>query len=146
MRIAVGNDHRGFELKQCVIKILSEKGYEYHDFGSFSTESVDYPDVARRVAEAVARGEYDRGILICNTGIGMSIAANKVHGIRAALCYDSFCAMRARLHNDANILALGNGQKEAVIKDIIQNFLTTPFEGGRHTSRLNKIKAIEDNC
>ncbi len=146
MRIGVGNDHRGFELKQFVIKILSEKGYEYHDFGSYTIESVDYPDVARKVAEAVARGEYDRGILICNTGIGMSIAANKVHGIRAALCYDSFCAMRARLHNDANILALGSGHKEAIIKDIIQNFLTTPFEGGRHTSRLNKIRAIEDSC
>jgi ribose 5-phosphate isomerase B len=143
MRIAVGNDHRGFELKQTVLKILAETGYEYQDFGSFNTASVDYPDIARKVAEAVTKGGFDRGILICDTGIGMSIAANKVKGARAALCYDGFCAYRARLHNDANILALGTGQSEATVREILQKFLTTNFEGGRHVQRINKIKAME---
>jgi ribose 5-phosphate isomerase B len=143
MRIAVGNDHRGFELKQTVLKILAETGYEYQDFGSFNTASVDYPDIARKVAEAVTKGGFDRGILICDTGIGMSIAANKVKGARAALCYDGFCSYRARLHNDANILALGTGQSEATVREILQKFLTTNFEGGRHVQRINKIKAME---
>ncbi len=144
MRVAVGNDHRGFELKQLVLKILAETGYEYRDFGSYSTESVDYPDIARKVGEAVAKGEYERGILICDTGIGMSIAANKVNGVRAALCYDSFCAYRSRLHNDSNVLAIGTGLKEEAIRDIIHKFLTTQFEGGRHIPRLNKIRDIEN--
>jgi ribose 5-phosphate isomerase B len=143
MRVAVGNDHRGFELKQLVLKILAETGFEYQDFGSFNTASVDYPDIARKVAEAVTKGGFDRGILICDTGIGMSIAANKVKGARAALCYDGFCAYRARLHNDANILALGTGQSEATVREILQKFLTTNFEGGRHVQRINKIKAME---
>ena len=143
MRIAVGNDHRGFELKQTILKILAETGYEYQDFGSFNTASVDYPDIARKVAEAVTKDGFDRGILICDTGIGMSIAANKIKGARAALCYDAFCAYRARLHNDANILALGTGQSEETVREILQKFLTTDFEGGRHLQRLNKIKAME---
>ncbi len=143
MRIAVGNDHRGFELKKLVLKILDENGYEYQDFGSFNTAPVDYPDIARKVAEAVAQGGFDRGILICDTGIGMSIVANKVKGIRAALCYDAFCAYRSRLHNDANVLALGTGQSEATVREILDKFLTTDFEGGRHIERLNKIKAME---
>jgi ribose 5-phosphate isomerase B len=143
MRIAVGNDHRGFELKQLVLNILAKTGYEYQDFGSFNTASVDYPDIARKVAEAVTKGGFDRGILICDTGIGMSIAANKVKGVRAALCYDAFCAYRARLHNDANILALGTGQSETTVREILQKFLTTEFEGGRHVQRINKIKAME---
>lgn len=144
MHIAVGNDHRGFELKQKVLKVLVELGHESKDFGSFDNKSVDYPDIARAVGEAVAAGKYDRGILICDTGIGMSIAANKVDGIRAALCYDAFCATRARLHNNANVLALGTGQSDEVVREIIKNFLTTEFEGGRHTTRINKIKAIEN--
>jgi ribose 5-phosphate isomerase B len=143
MRVAVGNDHRGFELKQKVVKILAESGYEYQDFGSFDNTPVDYPDIAKKVGEAVAGGKFDRGLLICDTGIGMSIAANKVKGVRAALCYDAFCATRARLHNDANVLALGIGQPEEVVHEIIQKFLTTDFEGGRHISRINKIKALE---
>ncbi len=144
MRIAVGSDHRGFELKQSITKILAEAGYEYKDFGSFSNESVDYPDIAKQVAEAVTKGNFDRGILICDTGIGMSIAANKVHGARAALCNDGFCAYRARLHNDANILTLGTSISESIVRDIIKKFLTTEFEGGRHIPRINKIKAMED--
>lgn len=143
MRIAVGNDHRGFELKQKVLNILAETGYEFEDFGSFDTKSVDYPDIARAVGKAVASGKFDRGILICDTGIGMSIAANKVDGIRAALCYDAFCAARARLHNNANVLALGTGQPEEVVREIINNFLNTEFEGGRHTTRIDKINALE---
>ena len=143
MRVAIGNDHRGFKLKQTVLKILEETGYEYQDFGSFNTNSVDYPDIARQVAEAVTKGGFDRGILICDTGIGMSIAANKVRGARAALCYDAFCAYRARLHNDANILAIGTTQSEATVREVLQKFLTTEFEGGRHVQRINKIKAME---
>ncbi len=144
MRIAIGSDHRGFELKQSITKILAEAGYEHRDFGSFSNESVDYPDIAKQVAEAVTKGNFDRGILICDTGIGMSIAANKVHGARAALCNDGFCAYRARLHNDANILTLGTSISESIVRDIIKKFLTTEFEGGRHIPRINKIKAMEN--
>jgi ribose 5-phosphate isomerase B len=143
MRVAIGNDHRGFKLKKTVLKILEENGYEYQDFGSFNTNSVDYPDIARQVAEAVTKGGFDRGILICDTGIGMSIAANKVRGARAALCYDAFCAYRARLHNDANVLAIGTTQSEATVREILQKFLTTEFEGGRHVQRINKIEAME---
>lgn len=106
MRIALGCDHRGFKLKQAVTEFLQQSGYSYHDFGCYSTESVDYPDFAQKVGNAVASGEFDHGILICDTGIGMCIAANKINGIRAALCHDTFSAKRARLHNDANILCL----------------------------------------
>ena len=106
MRIAVGCDHRGRNLKQLVIKLLAEAKHDYKDFGTNSDESVDYPDIAREVGEAVAGGQYEHGILICGTGIGMSIAANKVRGIRAALCHNAFAARRARQHNDANILCL----------------------------------------
>lgn len=144
MRVAIGNDHRGFVLKQLVVKYLTESGYVYQDFGSFDNKTVDYPDIAKQVGEAVADGKFDRGILICDTGIGMSIAANKVNGVRAALCNDPFCATRSRLHNDANVLALGVGQPEQVVREIVKNFLTTNFEGGRHVARVNKIKAIED--
>ena len=143
MRIAIGSDHRGFELKQSVIKILTATGYESVDFGCFNREPVDYPDIAKKVAEAVTKGGFDRGILICDTGIGMSIAANKVRGARAALCSNAFCALRARMHNDANILTLGAGLSENVVMDIIQKFLTTEFEGGRHIPRINKIKVME---
>lgn len=143
MRVAIGNDHRGFQLKKVIIKFLAESGYEYQDFGSIDSNPVDYPDIARRVGEAVAAGRFDRGILICDTGIGMSIAANKVKGIRAALCYDAFCATRARLHNDANVLALGIRQSEETMKETLHNFLTTDFEGGRHITRVDKIKAME---
>ena len=144
MRIAIGADHRGLELKQSVIKLLTQMGHSYEDFGSHTTEPVDYPDIAKKVAEAVARGDFERGILICDTGIGMCIAANKVKGIRAALCHDGFSARRARQHNDANILCLGTGETPDTVREIVEAFLNTQFEGGRHQRRLDKIKAMEE--
>jgi len=143
MRIAVGCDHRGLDVKQFIMRLIAEMGHTYHDFGCYTTESVDYPDIAKKVAEAVAKGDFEQGILICNTGIGMSIAANKVKGIRAALCHDAFTACRARKHNDANILCLGAGQEPDRIAEIIEAYFTTEFEGGRHQRRLDKIKAME---
>ena len=143
MRIAVGCDHRGLDMKQEVINILTEFGHGHYDFGAYSTDSIDYPDIAEKVAKAVAADEYDRGILICGTGIGMCIAANKVHGIRAAQCYDNFCAMRARLHNNANIMCLGAEEQPKDLKEVINTFLSTEFEGGRHQNRINKIKELE---
>ena len=144
MRIAIGSDHRGFTLKQLIIKLITEAGYGYEDFGCYSSESVDYPDIALKVAEAVAKGDFDRGILICGTGLGMSIAANKVKGIRAAMCYNVFSARRARKHNDANICCLAAEEGKARVPAIIETFLTTDFEGGRHQERLNKIREIEE--
>ena len=143
MRIAIGCDHRGLKLKQLAIKLIVEMGHSYQDLGCYTEESVDYPDIAKKVAEAVAKGHFDRGILICGTGIGMSIAANKVRGIRAALCYNAFSARRARQHNDANILCLAAEEGKARIPAIIEIFLTTEFEGERHQLRLNKISAME---
>lgn len=144
MRIALGCDHRGFKLKQAVMEFLQQSGYSYHDFGCYSTESVDYPDFAQKVGNAVASGEFDRGILICDTGIGMCIAANKIKGIRAALCHDTFTAKRARLHNDANILCLrGENIEVNEAREIVKTYLSTTFEGGRHIPRLNKIKVLE---
>ncbi len=143
MNIAVGSDHRGLNLKQQVMSFLTQKSHTCKDFGAYTAESVDYPDIAQPVAEAVARNAFDYGILICGTGIGMSIAANKVKGIRAALCCDVFSAQRARLHNDANILCLG-AERDQPLSQILEAFVTTEFEGGRHARRLDKIKAIED--
>ncbi|MBI4304247.1 MAG: ribose 5-phosphate isomerase B [Chloroflexi bacterium] len=142
MRIAVGSDHRGLELKKLVIKWLTDAGFGYEDFGCYTAESVDYPDIAKKVAQVVARGDFERGILICGTGIGMCIAANKVKGIRAALCYDTFSACRARQHNDANVLCLG-AERESEIPEILDGFLTCQFEAGRHQRRLDKIKEME---
>ncbi len=144
MRIAIGGDHRGFALKGLVIKLVAEAGHSYEDFGCYNEDSVDYPDIAEKVAEAVAKGDFDRGILICGTGIGMSIAANKVKGIRAALCYNVFSARRARQHNDAQICCLAAEEGKARVPSIIEAFLTAEFEGGRHVSRLNKIRKIEE--
>ena len=143
MRIAVGCDHRGLNLKQFIIKLIVEAGHSYEDFGCYTTDSVDYPDIAKKVAEAVARGDFEHGILICDTGIGMSIAANKVKGIRAALCHNAFTARRARQHNDANILCLAAGLEQDSIAEIVAAYLTGEFEGGRHGRRLNKIRAME---
>jgi len=144
MHIALGCDHRGLKLKQTIIGLLTELGYDYQDFGCYSTEPVDYPDIAQRVAEAVASGKLDHGILLCGTGIGMSIAANKVRGIRAALCYDTLSAQRARQHSDANILCLGGDTVEQYIAlDIVKIYLSTTFEGGRHLRRLQKIHSLE---
>ncbi len=146
MRIAIGCDHRGLELKKFIMKLLDEMKHSYKDFGCYTADTVDYPDIAKIVAEAVARGDFDYGILICSTGIGMCIAANKVRGIRGALCYDAFSARRARQHNNANILCLGAEEGKARVPAIIEIFLTTEFEGGRHQQRLDKITAMESNA
>ncbi|MFC1987782.1 ribose 5-phosphate isomerase B [Chloroflexota bacterium] len=143
MRIAIGCDHRGLKLKQSVIKLVNGAGHSYEDFGCHTTDSVDYPDIAKKVSEVVARGDFERGILICSTGIGMCIAANKVKGIRAALCHNAFSARRAREHNDANILCLAGEEMPKELSEIVEAFLNTNFEGGRHQRRLDKIKDIE---
>jgi len=143
VRIAIGCDHRGLNLKQFIIKLITEAGHNYEDFGCYTTDPVDYPDIAQKVAEAVTTDYFECGILICNTGIGMSITANKVKGVRAALCHDALSAQRARQHNDANILCLGGGQAQDALPEIIGAFLTSEFEGGRHLRRLNKIKDME---
>ena len=145
MRIAVGCDHRGRNLKQLVIKLLAEANHEYKDFGSNSDESVDYPDIAKEVGEAVAAGRYDFGILICGTGIGMSMAANKVRGIRAALCCNAFAARRARQHNDAYVLCLSAEEGTESAPEIVETFLTTEFEGGRHQHRVDKMTEMENS-
>jgi len=146
MHIALGCDHRGFELKQEIKSFITEIGHSYEDLGGYDTTSVDYPDIAWKVAEGVAEGQFDRGILICSTGIGMSITANKVRGVRAALCHNAFTARRAREHNDANVLCLGGEVVDRCqVREIIKIFLDTQFEGGRHALRLEKIKAIESD-
>lgn len=145
--IALGNDQAGYELKLEVIKYLEEKGLEYKDYGSYDTGAVDYPVYGKKVAHAVADGICDKGILICGTGIGISIAANKVKGIRAALCGDCFSAEATRLHNDANILALGGrvvGTGLAI--KIVDTFLNTEFSGvERHQNRINLLEDEKDN-
>ena len=143
MDIAIGSDHRGLKTKQFIIGLFEEAGHTYKDFGTYSEEPVDYPDVAKSVAEAVTGGDFEYGILICDTGIGMSIAANKVRGIIAALCHDAFTAARARLHNNANVLCLGTSGDPKTVRETVETFLNTEFEGGRHLRRLNKIKAME---
>ena len=145
MMIAIGSDHRGVDYKKNVILLLVKMGHDYKDFGSYTSDPVDYPDIARMVAGAVLSAQFDFGILICGTGIGMSIAANKVHGIRAALCCDTFYAKRARLHNNANIMCLGAERSEADVKDILDIFFNTQFEGGRHQVRLDKLHQIEND-
>lgn len=145
MKIALGADHGGFTLKQIIAQYLEENNYEYKDFGTYDAASVDYPDYALQVAEAIAQGEFERGILVCGTGIGIGIAANKVPGIRAALCNDTFSAKASREHNDANILTIGErvvGPGYAL--DIVKCWLESEFAGGRHSRRLEKIKAIEE--
>ena len=144
MKIAIGCDHGGFELKEAVKNFLAENGYEYQDFGTHDTQSCDYPDIAVPVAKAVAAGEFDRGILICGTGIGIGIAANKVAGIRAALCHDTFSAHASREHNNANIIAFGArivGSELA--KDIVKAYLDAEFMGGRHQMRVDMISDLE---
>ena len=143
MRLAIGCDHRGLTVKQSVMKAITDAGHSHEDFGCYTTESVDYPDIAKKVAEAVAKGDFERGILICGTGIGMSITANKVKRIRAALCHNTFSACRARQHNDANILCLGAEEKPAQVSKIVDAFLTCEFEGSRHQHRIDKIMEIE---
>jgi ribose 5-phosphate isomerase B len=144
MRIAIGSDHAGFALKQNLIGLLTELGHSYQDFGCFNSNSVDYPDIGRPVAEAVSQGKFDRGILICASGIGMCIVANKIAGTRAAVCHDTFSARRAREHNDVNVLCLGEwviGQ--GLMREVVTTYLSTEFAGGRHARRVEKIRAIE---
>lgn len=144
MKIAIGSDHAGFDLKIEVIKHLENNGYEVKDYGTLKKESCDYSDYAVLVAEAIIDKKADKGILVCGTGIGISIAANKIPGIRAAHCSDTFAAHSCRQHNDANILAIGERITGAGLAlDIVDSFLTSEFEGGRHAIRVNKIADIE---
>lgn len=144
MKIALGSDHAGFPLKENVVIYINESGHTAKDFGVFDEESADYPDVAAAVVSAVRSGDVDRGILICGTGIGMSIAANKYPGIRAALCGEAYSARCAREHNDANILTMGARViGPGLALNIVEVFLNTPFAGGRHSNRLQKISRIE---
>lgn len=145
MKIAIGCDHGGFELKNEIVKYLESENYEVKDFGTYSTDSCDYPDIAQPVAEAVAAKEFDFGILICGTGIGIGIAANKVPGIRAALCSDTFSAHATREHNNANILTMGQRVVgTGLALDIVKTFLSCEFEGDRHSKRIDKITSIEE--
>ena len=146
MRIALGADHRGFKLKQLIAKWLRAEGHEVVDVGTANEESVDYTDFALDAAEKVAHGDAARGILICGSGAGMSIAANKVKGVRAALAVTDEGARLARAHNDANVLALGAWQESDAdrVHAIVEAFLDTEFEGGRHARRVDKIKAYEE--
>ena len=142
--IAIGCDHGGFALKQEVMRHLDELGLAYKDFGTYSEESCDYPIYGEAVARAVAGGEYERGILICSTGIGISIAANKVQGIRCAHCADSLEAEMTRRHNDANMLAIGAGfTGKNLAERMVDVFLSTEFDGGRHTKRVELMMEIE---
>lgn len=147
MKIAIGSDHGGYYLKQDIIELIKELGYEVEDFGTKGPESTDYSDFAIPVATGVAEGKFDRGILICGTGVGMSITANKVKGIRAALVTDLYTARATREHNNSNVLCLGariTGPQIAL--EIVKIWLTTEFEGGRHERRINKIKDFELTC
>jgi ribose 5-phosphate isomerase B len=144
MKIAIGCDHAGVTMKNEITPILDGLNIEWEDFGTKDEESVDYPDFGEKVSSAVSEGRVDRGILICGTGIGMSIVANKFPGIRAALCHEDYSAKMSRLHNDANMLVLpGRVIDIATAKGIINAWFTTDFEGGRHQKRLDKITAIE---
>ncbi len=145
MIVAIGSDHAGVELKKELIALLNEMKIECLDFGTNGPQSVDYPDFGDKVSKEVSGGKVEKGILICGTGIGMSIVANKFPNIRASLCNDLFTARMSRLHNDANILVIGGRiVGKDLAKEIVSVWLTTEFEGGRHANRLNKIKLIEE--
>lgn len=144
LKIAFGCDHAGVELREAVVAAVQALGHELVDFGTYSRESVDYPDFAEKVAAAVQAGECQFGILVCGTGVGISISANKVSGIRAALCGNEYMARMSRLHNDANVLALGARViGPGLAQEIVTTFLQTKFEGGRHQCRVEKISALE---
>ena len=145
MKVVVGSDHRGLEAKRLVKSIIEQMGHECTDVGTDDSHPVDYPDLAYLAAGAVSKGQAERAILICATGLGMSIAANKLRGIRAALCHDELSARIARDHNDANVLCLSGDQlAEVLLRKIVEAWLTTEFSGGRHQRRVKKIHAIED--
>ena len=144
-KIPIGSDHAGFEIKNDLVQYLKELGYEPEDVGAAGKESVDYPDFASEVAGKISRGERNRGVLVCGTGIGMSITANKFKGVRASLCMNEEMAELARMHNDANVLALGGrliGRDQA--RAILKKWLETEFEGGRHARRVKKIASLEE--
>lgn len=144
MKIALGSDHGGLELKNTIIEYLNEKGIELKDFGTYTKDSCNYPKYGELVAEAVAAGEYELGILVCGTGLGISLAANKVKGIRAACVSDVFSAKMSRAHNNANILSLGERVVgKGLALEIVENWLNTEFEGGRHQTRVDLITEIE---
>jgi len=146
MKIAIGCDHAGFGLKEDILKLLKSLEINFIDCGTNTTESVDYPDFGEKVSELVSSGKVERGILICGTGIGMSIVANKFPNVRASLCNELFTAKMSRMHNDANVLVIGGrivGKDLAL--EIARTWLATPFEGNRHLMRINKIKTIEEN-
>jgi len=146
MKIAIGSDHRGYEAKQRIKALLDGMGLETRDFGTDSPRACDYPDVGLAVAEAVSHGEADRGVLFCGSGIGMSISANKVHGVRAALCHDELTAQMAARHNGANVLCLpADLVGDALMQGIVRIWLSTEFEGGRHSRRVRKILDYEEN-
>lgn len=146
MKIAIGSDHAGLELKEDIKALLAAGDYEVTDLGTHSPASVDYPDLGFEVAKLVAAGGADRGILVCGTGIGMSVAANKVKGIRAALVFDLYTAIQSRKHLDANVLVLGGRVTgKGLAEEIVKAWLSTDFEGGRHLGRIRKIEAFEKN-
>ena len=141
MKIAIGSDHAGLSLKNELVEAIKARGHEIRDVGTFSGESVDYPDFASQVARSVGKGEVERGVLVCGTGIGMSIVANKHRGVRAALCTSEFEARMARAHNDANVLCVGQRVVgPGLARAILETFLDSPFEGGRHEKRVQKIR------
>ncbi|MDY7096265.1 MAG: ribose 5-phosphate isomerase B [Acidobacteriota bacterium] len=141
--IAVGADHAGFDLKQALCGFLEQQGYEVKDLGTHSTESTDYPDYAGQVARAVAAGEAERGLLVCGTGIGMAMAANRFAGVRAANCFDTYACAMARAHNDANVLTLAARMlAQPYAEEILRVFLDTAFEGGRHQRRVDKMDSV----
>lgn len=143
--IAIGSDHGGFDLKEKIIEHLKENGVELKDIGCYSHNSVDYPDVAEAACKEVVSGMCERAILICGTGIGISIAANKIDGIRAALCHSSFDAKMSRMHNDANVLCLGGRTTgTSIALEIVDTYIASEFEGDRHMRRVNKIMALEN--
>lgn len=144
MKIAVGSDHRGFEVRSKVVELLRRLGHEVEDYGCFTAEPCDYPDIAAQVASRVSQGEVERGILICGTGLGMCIAANKFPGVRAAPCHDDFTAEMSRRHNDVNVLCLSADLLgERLIDRMVEIWLNTPFDGGRHARRIQKILEVE---
>ena len=146
MKIAIACDHGGLNLKNAMKAYVEKLGHETADFGTYTTDSCDYPDFAQKASEAVASGECERGIVVCSSGIGVSIVANKVPGVRCAHCHDLYCAKYTRLHNDANMIAFGEKViGEGMMQELVYTFLNTPFEGGeRHERRVAKIKAIEE--
>ena len=143
--IAIGNDHVGFELKQAIIEVLEAHNLEYKDFGAYSSDRANYPVYGQKVALAVASGECDRGIILCGTGVGISIAANKVKGIRAVVCSEPYSAKLAKEHNNANVLSIGaRVVGPELAKMIVENWLTAEFQGGRHAERVDLITKIEN--